>query len=122
MNGARSLLFVPATSERKIDRAFAAGADGVIVDLEDAVATSQKQAARDALATIFAVPRANAYVRVNAASTAHCLRDLYAVPLGAVAGIVGLVSHLVQVRGEVRRLKLVGRDIVVRWQHVAPGR
>ncbi len=88
MNGARSLLFVPATSERKIDRAFASGADGVIVDLEDAVALEQKQAARDALASILATPRAGAYVRINAASTGECLRDLMALPLRAIAGVL----------------------------------
>jgi citrate lyase subunit beta/citryl-CoA lyase len=85
---ARSLLFVPATSESKIDRAFAAGADGVIIDLEDAVAASQKEAARQALAAIFAVPRANACVRVNAASTPHCLGDLLALPLPALSTVV----------------------------------
>lgn len=88
MNGARSLLFVPATSERKIDRAFDSGADGVIVDLEDAVAADQKQAARDALAAIFARPRVEACVRINAASTAECLRDLMALPLRAIAGVL----------------------------------
>lgn len=89
MNGVRSLLFVPATSDRKIDRAFSSGADGVIVDLEDAVAASQKQVARDALAGIFTSARAApAYVRINAVSTPHCLRDLEAVPLSAVTGIV----------------------------------
>ena len=89
MNGARSLLFVPATSQSKIDRAFTSGADGVIVDLEDAVAESQKGAAREALAGIFAAPRTSAaYVRVNAVSTPHCLRDLEAVPLAAMTGIV----------------------------------
>lgn len=89
MKTARSLLFVPATSARKIDRAFASGADGVIVDLEDAVARSQKQVARETLAGIFATPRTTpGHVRVNAASTPHCLLDLEAIPLSAVAGIV----------------------------------
>jgi citrate lyase subunit beta/citryl-CoA lyase len=34
----RSLLFVPADSERKIPKALASGADIVILDLEDSVA------------------------------------------------------------------------------------
>jgi len=86
---ARSLLFVPATSERKIDRAFATTADGVIVDLEDAVAVTQKDAGRAVLASILSTQRAvAAYVRVNATSTPYCFDDLLAVPLRNIAGIV----------------------------------
>lgn len=85
---ARSLLFVPATSTDKIDKAFAGGADGVIVDLEDAVAHAQKGVAREGLAAMFTRSRAvPGYVRVNAASTEHCLRDLLALPLAGLAGI-----------------------------------
>ena len=58
MKVARSFLFVPATSDRKIDKAFASQADAVIVDLEDAVAVSEKPAARAMLAAIVAAPRA----------------------------------------------------------------
>ena len=89
MNGARSLLFVPATSEKKIERAFASAADGVIVDLEDAVAISEKPAARRALGAILSAPRRlPVYVRVNATSTPFCLQDLLAVAVAGVAGIV----------------------------------
>jgi citrate lyase subunit beta/citryl-CoA lyase len=42
----RSLLFVPATSTRKVEKAFASVADGIIVDLEDEVATAEKPQAR----------------------------------------------------------------------------
>ena len=42
----RSLLFVPADSERKIARAMASEADVVILDLEDSVALPQKEEAR----------------------------------------------------------------------------
>ena len=34
----RSLLFVPADSGRKLDKAMASGADAVIIDLEDSIA------------------------------------------------------------------------------------
>jgi citrate lyase subunit beta/citryl-CoA lyase len=46
----RSYLFVPADRPERIAKAFAAGADEVIADLEDAVAPDLKAAARDALA------------------------------------------------------------------------
>ena len=42
----RSLLFVPGDSERKLDKGFRAGADVVIVDLEDFVAPDNKSLAR----------------------------------------------------------------------------
>ena len=45
----RSLLFVPTTSEKFIEKAPGAGADAIILDLEDAVAANAKDAARAAL-------------------------------------------------------------------------
>ncbi|MEZ5565439.1 MAG: aldolase/citrate lyase family protein [Gammaproteobacteria bacterium] len=43
----RSWLFVPADSERKLQRVMDAGADAVILDLEDAVRIDRKGIARD---------------------------------------------------------------------------
>ena len=65
----RSLLYVPANSERFIAKAHERGADAIILDLEDSVAPTDKPAARAALAT--AVPSvgrngAKVLVRVNA--------------------------------------------------------
>ena len=42
----RSLLFVPANGGSKLDKAFASGADAVIVDLEDSIAPDRKDEAR----------------------------------------------------------------------------
>ena len=42
----RSLLFVPADGGSKLDKAFASGADAVIVDLEDSIAPDRKPQAR----------------------------------------------------------------------------
>ena len=42
----RSLLFVPGDSQRKQDKAVDAGADVLILDLEDSVALSAKDEAR----------------------------------------------------------------------------
>ncbi|WP_405807186.1 HpcH/HpaI aldolase/citrate lyase family protein [Streptomyces sp. NBC_01187] len=47
----RSLLFVPADNERLLSRAQLRGADGLILDLEDAVPASGKERARRALST-----------------------------------------------------------------------
>src|SRR4028119_1221269 len=48
LRGIRSLLFLPASNPRAIDRARKAGADLVVLDLEDAVKPEAKAAARQA--------------------------------------------------------------------------
>jgi citrate lyase subunit beta / citryl-CoA lyase len=42
----RSLLFVPVTQRRFVDGAAKRGADGIILDLEDSIAASEKERAR----------------------------------------------------------------------------
>jgi citrate lyase subunit beta/citryl-CoA lyase len=64
----RSLLFVPVTAERFIAKAHTRGADGIILDLEDAILPAHKAEARAAIAA--AVPRvsqagADVIVRIN---------------------------------------------------------
>lgn len=49
----KTWLFVPATRIDRIEKAFASGADAVIVDLEDAVAQEDKAQAREALKTYY---------------------------------------------------------------------
>jgi citrate lyase subunit beta/citryl-CoA lyase len=64
----RSLLYVPANSSRFVGRAHERGADAIILDLEDAVAPSEKEAARAALReAVPAVGRGGAtvFVRIN---------------------------------------------------------
>jgi citrate lyase subunit beta / citryl-CoA lyase len=39
----RSYLYVPGCDERKIEKALAGEADGVVLDLEDAVAPNRKE-------------------------------------------------------------------------------
>ncbi|MBV9783297.1 MAG: CoA ester lyase [Acidisphaera sp.] len=85
----RSLLFAPATSARKLEKAFDSAADGVIVDLEDSVAVSEKAAARAAAVQALQTPRRlPAYVRINATSTPFCFDDLLAVGGMALDGIL----------------------------------
>src|SRR5688500_6968265 len=70
----RSLLYVPAHSERFIAKAHERGADAIILDLEDAVPEAEKPAARDRLAaTVASVTRngATAFVRINAGARQH---------------------------------------------------
>lgn len=67
-HSARSYLFVPGNRPDRFAKAFDSGADAVIIDLEDAVAPDQKDAARAALAAWRAVARghrAQLVVRIN---------------------------------------------------------
>ena len=77
----RSLLFLPASNARAIAKARAAGADLVILDLEDAVKPEDKDAARqaavEAVSTPWPVPVA---IRVNGVGT-----EWHSVDLDAVA-------------------------------------
>lgn len=78
----RSLLFVPADSDRKIAKAMTTDADALILDLEDAVAPSNKDVARRIAASVLSQPeRANVGVRVNAIDTPWYLDDLVAIAL-----------------------------------------
>ncbi len=65
----RSLLYVPAHSDRFLARAHERGADAIILDLEDAVPEADKDAARDRLvetAPMVARNGARVFVRINA--------------------------------------------------------
>jgi citrate lyase subunit beta / citryl-CoA lyase len=87
----RSLLFVPGDSARKIAKAQNAGADGLIFDLEDAVAPENKPAARRLVRDTLdaAGPRDwGFWVRVNALDTGLTLEDLAAVVAPGLDGIM----------------------------------
>jgi len=75
----RSMLFVPATSERFFLKAVSSDADGIIFDLEDAVAEGQKESARKTL--ISALNRLDfgaktAAVRINGIATPQMYKDV----------------------------------------------
>jgi citrate lyase subunit beta/citryl-CoA lyase len=83
----RSYLFVPADSERKLAKASHAGADALILDLEDSVAAHAKAAAR-ALAAEFVNDRNDAWVRINPIDSDEAQADLATVVAAAPAGIM----------------------------------
>lgn len=85
----RSLLFAPGNHARLVEKCVTAGADAVILDLEDSVAAAQKAATRDLVVKALALPRrCKGYIRVNALGTEWCFRDLEAVVASGVDGIV----------------------------------
>jgi citrate lyase subunit beta / citryl-CoA lyase len=78
----RSCLSVPASSERKLDKAPGVGADEIVVDLEDAVALHAKDEARAAVVAALASSRWDGVavsVRVNAPRSAWCHLDVAAL-------------------------------------------
>jgi len=83
----RSFLFVPADSERKLQRAGDAGADALILDLEDSVAQDARPDAR-VLAREYLVGRENVWVRINPVDTDDAEADLEGVMPSAPTGII----------------------------------
>jgi citrate lyase subunit beta/citryl-CoA lyase len=84
---ARSYLYVPGNRPDRFDKACAAGADAVIVDLEDAVPPAEKDAARAAIASWLSPDRA-VVVRVNDAGSEWFERDLAACDVPGVIGVI----------------------------------
>jgi len=87
---ARSLLFAPGDSPRKLEKAGLSAADLVIIDLEDAVAESAKPDARKAVAGHLKTThrRQPHWVRINPLDTPHALSDLAAVVPARPDGLV----------------------------------
>jgi citrate lyase subunit beta / citryl-CoA lyase len=83
----RSLLFVPGSRPERFEKALAAGASAVIIDLEDAVAPADKDAARAALQA-WLQPRHAVIVRINSADTAWFNDDLALCGSSGVAGVM----------------------------------
>lgn len=87
---ARSWLFAPGDSPRKMEKASASGADLVLLDLEDAVAESAKPEARDLVVSHLRARTGapQVWVRINPLDTAHALKDLAAIVPAAPDGIM----------------------------------
>ena len=86
----RSLLFVPVTAEKFVRSGADRGADGIILDLEDAVAPSQKERARTLIAD--AIPQVarnggDVLVRVNR-PWRLLVRDLEAAVIPGIAALM----------------------------------
>jgi citrate lyase subunit beta/citryl-CoA lyase len=86
----RSLLFVPATKLGWISSGVRAGADALILDLEDAVAEADKPGARQALKSIEADDHGDVplLARMNDIHSGHLLEDVEAIVASRCAGVV----------------------------------
>lgn len=103
----RSMLFVPADSERKLVKGSQSPADALILDLEDAVAPANKAAARQAAAGFLSGAgvglAARRFVRINPLDSGLALEDLAAV---VMPGLDGIMLPKIDGPQDVRRLGL----------------
>jgi len=113
----RSFLFVPADSERKLQKAGSVGADALILDLEDAVAAEARPDAR-LLAREYIDGKDNVWVRINPIDTDDAAADLEAVMPSAPAGII-----LPKPRSAAAAMDLANHLLVLEAEHgIEPGR
>jgi citrate lyase subunit beta/citryl-CoA lyase len=76
----RSYLYVPGDDPRRIEKALATGADAVVIDLEDAVASSRKEVSRrNAAEVLESGPARPVFVRISAPGSELAARDIDAV-------------------------------------------
>ncbi|MFC3999858.1 HpcH/HpaI aldolase/citrate lyase family protein [Nocardiopsis sediminis] len=120
----RSVLAVPGSSPRFIEKARGLPVDAFFLDLEDAVAPAEKEAAR---ARVVAALNEGGWgdrvraVRVNALDTAWTYRDVIAVAEGAGANVDCLILPKVTGAEQVRWLDLLLTQIE-RAAGLEPGR
>lgn len=134
MSPLTSLLFVPGSRPERFAKAAAAGASVACIDLEDAVAESDKDVARaGVIDAVRGDPRFA--VRINGLRTVHGLRDLVALrdagvmpalillPMADGPGQIEIVREVLEVT-ENRIVPLIETAAALRVAHaiaVAPG-
>lgn len=87
----KSLLFVPASDERKLRKALASEAEGVVLDLEDSVLEDNRPHAREAVKGFLRDAhgkRPQVFVRINRLGTRAALYDAAAAVAGGADGLV----------------------------------
>jgi citrate lyase subunit beta/citryl-CoA lyase len=100
---ARTFLFVPGDRPERFDKAVSSGADIVILDLEDAVAPSAKQAAREAVGSWLS-GGGRALVRINSAATQWFEEDLQ---LANEHGLLGFMLPKAEAGAALTRVALM---------------
>lgn len=112
MNVLRSALFVPATRPERVAKARASGADAIIVDLEDAVGSADKDWARSQLQRALSAPppgEATIWVRINATGTPWFEDDLAAC--AALPTVTGLMLAKAESADDLRRVADAGKPV-----------
>lgn len=122
----RSLLFVPASNARALEKARGLASDGIIIDLEDAVAPTAKEAARTAVRTALTqgFGRREIALRINAPDTPWFEADLaLAASVAPDAVVIPKVSSPDTIRDVCARLDTLGAPATVRvWAMIETAR
>lgn len=85
----RSLLFVPADSEKKLAKCISSPADALILDLEDSVAPENRPRAREMVREFLkSAHKQSIWVRINPLGSPDFIRDVEAVTASRPAGYV----------------------------------
>ncbi len=117
MQAFRSLLFVPGSRPDRFQKAALSGADAVCIDLEDAVAPAEKNAARKATLDYLGGPREGCAVgfRINALSTIEAWRDLVAFADSAAAPAFLMIPKTLAGGDLLRLREALGRRCPPLW-------
>lgn len=108
----RSVLFVPGSRPERFEKALAAGADAVIIDLEDAVEADAKAGARNHVADFArANPQARFLVRCNGAETPWFDDDLALCT--SIEGIVAVMLPKAETAPQVQTVwRRTGKPVI----------
>ena len=123
----RSLLFMPGSNARALEKARNLHADGLILDLEDSVAPDAKAMARDQVAQAIAqggFGRREVLIRVNALDSPWWIDDLGMAGKAKPDGVlVPKISSVAELNIIADRLSDIGADMSIRvWAMIETSR
>jgi citrate lyase subunit beta / citryl-CoA lyase len=123
----RSLLFMPGSNARALEKARTLPADGIILDLEDSVAPDAKAAARDQIAQAIAAGgfgRREVLIRINALDSPWWIDDVTMAGKARPDGIlVPKISSVEDLSAVADRLGDINADMSIRvWAMIETAR
>jgi citrate lyase subunit beta/citryl-CoA lyase len=123
----RSLLFMPGSNARALEKARTLPADGIILDLEDSVAPDATAAARDQIAQAIAAGgfgRREVLIRINALDSPWWIDDVTMAGKAGPDGIlVPKISSVEDLSAVADRLSDINADMSVRvWAMIETAR
>ena len=123
----RSLLFMPGSNARALEKARNLPADGIILDLEDSVAPDAKAVARDQIAKAIAAGgfgKREVLIRVNSLDTPWWVDDVTMAGKARPDGIlVPKVSTVADLNAIANRLSDINADMSIRvWAMIETAR
>ena len=123
----RSLLFMPGSNARALEKARNLPADGIILDLEDSVAPDAKALARDQIAKAIAAGgfgKREILIRVNSLDTPWWVDDVTMAGKARPDGIlVPKISSVADLNAIADRLSDINADISIRvWAMIETAR